>query len=131
MQLNNTIILPAGNQNSAKSLLSSLLAKDDILTVVVFGNDSLAAKVVEEADIRAEGNVAGIARKVAWMQDPGLIPFLNTLINDGPSFEVSNIDTNSQIGIALSMNNILMDVIPRNPEPDYIRMELAFINSGI
>ncbi len=130
MPLNNTIILPAGNQNSAQSILASFLVKDDILTVVVFGNDSLAAKVVEETDIRAEGNAAGIARKVVWMQDPDLIPFLNTLINDGPSFEISNIDANSHIGIALSMNHILMDVIPRNPEPDYIRMEMAFINSG-
>lgn len=130
MQLNNTIILPAGNPISAKILLTSLFAKDDILTVVVFGNDSLAAKAVEEADVRAEGNVAGIVRKVVWMQDPGLLPFIGTLINDGPTFLVNSINIHSHIGIAISMNHNLLDVIPRNPEPDYIRMELAFINAG-
>lgn len=130
MQLNNTTILTAGNPDSAKSLLKSHFAMNDILTVVVFGNGSLANKVVEQADIRAEGTIAGISRKVVWMQDPGLLSFLGTLINDGKSFTIESIDTNKHIGISISKDKYLMDIIPGNPEPDYIRIELAFINAG-
>lgn len=130
MQLNNTIILPAENPNSAKSLLSSHMAKTDILTVVIFGKDSLAEKTVEMADIRADGTVADIGRKVVWMMNTGMLPFLKSLISDGPDFKIESIDTDKHIGIALSMDKILLDVIPKDPEPDFIRMELAFINAG-
>ena len=130
MPLTNTIILPAGDAGLSKSRLTDLLKKNDILTVLIFGKDVSAENAVEKADVRANGTVSGIARKVAWMQDPGLLSFLKTLIADGPENTVDSIDTGIHIGIAISMDHKLMDVIPKNPDPDYIRMELAFINAG-
>lgn len=129
MDLRNTIILSANNSGSSNEL-TALLKKNDILTIVIFGNDSLAENIVEMADIRAEAIISGITRKVVWMQAPGLLPLLKTLIADGPDFDIDSINTNSNIGIAISMDNKLMDIIARDPEPDFIRMELAYINAG-
>lgn len=130
MALENTTILKAGEQDAAKDKLQLILQKADVLKVFIFGNDQSASDAAEKADVRAGAVVSGIGRIVVWMQDTGQVPLFKMLIKDGPDIPADTIDVNKHIGISLSLNNLLMDLILKNPEPDYIRMELAFINAG-
>ncbi len=129
MELKSTIILSVDNRGASQEL-TELLQKYDSLVIVIFGNDSLSESAIEMADIRAEGIVSGIVRKVVWMQDLALLPSLMALITDNADLYSDRIDPNYHIGIAISMENKLMDIIERDPEPDFIRMELAYINAG-
>ena len=132
MKLNNTIILPGDNIELSKSLLISLIKGQDVLTIVIFGSDQKSQDAVLKADIRADAIVSGIKRKVAWMQnqDDIMLKYLISLIEDGPKFKSSNITFKDHIGISISMTDKLMFIIPKNPEPDFIRMEKAFIKAG-
>lgn len=130
MELNNTIILPGDNPELSKKLLVSLVQKEDVVTIIIFGRDQKAQNAVQKADTRANAVVSGIRRKVAWMQDSGMIEFLKTLIKSGSEFNPTDISPNTHIGIAISMTDILNDLIPNDPSPDFIRMELAFIKAS-
>ena len=130
MQLNNTIILPGDNPELSAKLLRSLIEKQDVVTVVIFGRDAVAESAVQVADVRASALVAGIVRKVAWMQDTTMLGFLKTLITAGPGGDPNTVNTNDHIGIALSMTDVLMYIIPKTPAVDYIRMERAFIKAS-
>jgi hypothetical protein len=130
MKLDNTIILPEGNTDLSQRLLISLIEREDVVTVIIFGKDAKAEDAVQKADVRASSSPAGIERKVAWMQDTGLIDFFKTLIKQGAGGKPGDISLQKHIGVAISMTDILMDLIPINPAPDFIRMELAFINAS-
>ena len=127
MELNNTIILPGDNLELSKKLLNSLIQKEDVVTVIIFGKDAKAEAAIQKADVRASAIVSGIERKVAWMQDTGMLAYLKTLIKASADFNPNNIDLIQHIGVAVSMTDILMDIIEINPVPDFIRMELAFV----
>lgn len=129
MNLINTIILAEDNQES-RDKLTSLHQTDDFLVVVIFRKGPLVEKAVQAADIVAREIIAGISRKVVWMKDIAMLPFLMTLIADGPQFSTRQINADSHIGISLSMDHVLMDIIDRNPEANALRMEIAFINAG-
>ena len=130
MELNNTIILPGDNPELSKRLLTSLIQKEDVVSIIIFGRDARAEDAVQKADVRAGGTVAGIERKVAWMQDTGLMDFLKTIIRQGQGGNPNDINILKHIGIAISMTDILMDLIAISPPPDFIRMELAFMTAS-
>jgi len=130
MELNNTIILPGNNPELSKRLLISLIQKEDVVTVIIFGSDEKAEDAVQKADARASAVVAGIVRKVAWIQDVSLVDFLKKIINNGEGGNPDDINTDIHIGIAISMTDVIMFLIPIIPTPDYIRMERAFIKAS-
>ena len=130
MQLNNTIILPGDNPELSEKLLRSLIEKQDVVTVIIFGRDAVSEGAVQIADARASAVVAGITRKVAWMQDTKMLGLLKTLIKAGDSDDPDSINTDTHIGIAISMTDVLMYIIPKIPAVDYVRMEYAFIEAS-
>ena len=130
MELKNTITLKPDEPEKSKDQLRSLLTKTDLLKVIIFGMGKSSLNGVETADVRAGAVISGIGRKAVWMQDTNLLTFLKTVIKDGPELAVPDIDLTIHIGISLSLDNQLMDLIPEIPEPDYIRMELAYLNAG-
>jgi hypothetical protein len=130
MQLNNTIILPGDNPELSERLLRSLIEKQDVVTVIIFGRDAVSEDAVQKADLRASAVVAGVIRKVAWMQDTAMLGLLKTLITAGAGGDPNTISTDIHIGIAISMTDVLMAVIPKTPTVDYIRMERAFIKAS-
>lgn len=129
MELNNTIILPGDNTDLSKKLLTSLIQKEDVVAVIIFGRDAKAEDAVQKADVRASAIVSGITRKVAWMQDVTLLNFLQSLLQDG-SAKPSDINIGKHIGVAISMTDSIKDLIPINPAPDFIRMEIAFMTAS-
>jgi len=130
MELNNTIILPCDNDDLSKRLLTSLVQMEDVITVIIFGRDANAEDAVKKADVRGGAVVAGFERKIAWMQNTALLIFLSTLIKEGEGGRPDSINIQEHIGIAISLTDKLMDKIPLNPSPDFIRMELAFITAS-
>lgn len=130
MELNNTIILPGDNDTLSKQLLTSLIQKEDVVTVIIFGSDAKAEDAVQKADFRAGQVISGISRKVAWMQNPSLLTFLKTIIAPSSAPDPSGIDLTQYIGISISMTAILKDVIPIDPVPDFMRMEIAFLQAS-
>jgi hypothetical protein len=130
MILNNTIILPGDNPELSKKLLSSLIQKSDVLAIIIFGKDDASEAAVKKADVRAGAIVAGISRKVVWMQDTSIITYLKTIITAGEGGDPESINPNTHIGISISMTDILTWKIQRTPVPDYIKMEQAFIKAG-
>lgn len=131
MVLNKTIILPGDNFELSKRLMTSILIEEDVVAIVIFGKDAKAEDAVKKADLRAAKTVAGIERKVMWMQDAAQLSFLKTLINDSDTLSVENIDLKKHIGIAISLTDILRDLLPIKPAPDFLKMEASFIKASI
>jgi hypothetical protein len=129
MTLINTTILPVGDTTTSQNLLTGLL-NENVLLVVIFGNDTNAQKAVGIADINAKSVTAGISRKVAWMQDKSMLNLLTGALKPG-SIPTSNIDLSKHIGVSVSMADILMFLMPINPPPTDITMELAFIEADV
>ena len=130
MELNNTIILPGDNEALSKQLLTSLIQKEDVVTIIIFGRDDKSADAVQKADLRASATVSGISRKVAWMQNTALLDFLKTMIKPSTAFNPSSIDLTKHIGVSISMTDLLKDIVPINPVPDFMRMEIAFMQAS-
>ena len=130
MELNNTIILPGDNDELSKKLLTSLIQKEDVVTVIIFGRDDKSADAIQKADLRAGATVSGISRKVAWMQNILLLDFLKTIIKPSEALNLSSIDLTKHIGISVSMTDLLKDIIPIEPAPDFMRMEIAFMQAS-
>jgi hypothetical protein len=130
MLLNNTIILPGDNPGLSQKLLKALIDKQDILPVVIFGKDAAAEDAVQIADHCAGSPPAGITRKVAWMQDVTMLDYLKTLIKAGAGGQPGAINTDDHIGVAISLSDVLMSVIPKTPPVDFVTMEMAFIEAG-
>lgn len=130
MELNNTIILPGDNAELSQKLLMSLIQKEDVITVVIFGRDQQAEAAVQKADIRASAIVSGISRKVAWMQDVSLLGYLKTITKQSSKYKPDDINIGKHLGVAISMTDTIKDLIPLNPAPDFIRFEMAFMEAG-
>jgi hypothetical protein len=131
MMLDKTIILPADNSELSKKLLTSTLQNEQVIAIIIFGKDARAEDAANNANQRARKPVSGIERKVIWMQDPSnLMDFLKTLIKNGQGMNMNDIDLNKHIGIAVSISEILKDLIPSTPAPDSLKMETVFMKAS-
>lgn len=129
MALTNTSIIP-DNSSTSQNFLKSLLGTGNTLIIIIFGDDGTTQNAVQKADYRAGFPIAGIPRRVIWMRDTSMLGFLETLIADGPSYKVTNVDLSKQIGISISMSTLLAYTIPNSPAPDFLTMETAFVAAG-
>lgn len=129
MNLINTLILAEDNQES-RDKLTGLFQRNDILVLIIFGNDPSVNDIVGKADVIASQVIAGISRKVVWMQDLAMLSFLKKLITDGTAVKIDMIDPTIHVGLSISPDHILSFLIPKNPVPDNIRINLAFLNAG-
>lgn len=129
MALTNTLILEDDNQES-RDKLTDLLQRKDALILVILGNGPSVKSVVENADVIASQIIAGIFRKVVWMQNPQMLPFLNGKVHDGPQYKFEDIDPAVHIGFSFSLNHLLSYLMAKFPLPDNIRINLAFLKAG-
>lgn len=129
MNLINTLILAGDNQES-RDKLTGLFQRNDILVLIIFGNDPSVEDIVGRADIIASQVIAGISRKVVWMQDLAMLSFVKTLITDGTTIKVDMIDPTIHAGLSISPDHVLSFLIHKSPVPDNIHINLAFLNAG-
>lgn len=131
MILKKTVILPGDNLELSKRLITATLVEEDVVVVVIFGKDSNAEEAVKKADLRATKIVSGIERKVMWMTDVSQLGFLKSLLKDSDNYAVSSVDPQKHIGIAVTMTDVIRDILPITPAPDFIKLESSFIKASV
>ena len=129
MQLNNTTILPSDTPAAAEQLFKSLMQEQDVICVIVFGNDSKAQQAIKSADVRAAVAPAGFKRKAVWMTDTSLWSNLKKYVKNG-AIKVDDVDPSKLIALGISLTDKAESSVDTTKTPDFIVMELAFIQAG-
>lgn len=129
MILNNTIILPSDNKFLTRDLFQSLMQEQDVITILIFGNDEKSKKAVISADARANVAPGGFSRKAAWLLDRAMFPVIAEFINDG-DIAVDQIDPEETLALGISLTDLAMCLIPVSENPDFIKMEKIFLEAS-
>ena len=82
MPLNNTIILPSGDDNQAKTDFDNALQLDKV-TIIIFGDTPKANQAANKADALANGTHAGFERQVIWVKNNAQWDTLKSSIGNG------------------------------------------------
>lgn len=126
MQLNNTTVLPSDTPAIAEQLFKSLIEEQDVICVIVFGNNSVAQQAIKSADVRASVAPAGFKRRAVWMTDISLWSTLKTYVKSG-TIDVNTVDPSQLIALGISLTDKAESSVDTSKTPDFIIMELAFI----
>lgn len=129
MQLNNTTILPADSPATAEKLFKSLIQEQDVICLIVFGNDSVAEQAIQSADVRAAVAPAGFKRRAVWMTDSSLWTNLKGYVKDG-SIKVADVNPDNLIALGISLTDKAASSVDKSKTPDFIVMELAFVQAS-
>ncbi|GAB5527272.1 MAG: hypothetical protein Roseis2KO_51440 [Roseivirga sp.] len=129
MSLNNTITLSTTDPAQAEQTFKSLMEEKDVITVIVFGNTAVSQQAIKSADVRAGSAPAGFKRKAVWMQDTSLWNSVKQYVKDG-SIAVSSVDPANLIAIGVSLKDKIDAQVPTSKTPDFIVMELAFVQAS-
>lgn len=129
MTLNNTITLSSTDTAQAEQDFKSLMQEKDVISVIVFGNTAVSQQAIQSADMRASAAPAGFKRKAVWMQDTSLWTSLKQYVKDG-SVSVSSVDPSNLIAIGISLEDKIESEVPTTKTPDFIIMELAFVQAS-
>jgi hypothetical protein len=129
MELNHTTTLSATDAAQSEQLFKSVMAEDDLIKVIVFGNTDVSQQAIKSADVRAGAAPAGFKRRAIWMQDVSQWTTLKQHVKDG-SIAVNTIDPANFTAIGITMSNKLAAEVPSAKTPDFIIMELAFVKAS-
>jgi hypothetical protein len=129
MTLDRTIIIPGDNVALARKLFDAIVYKEDVLVVVVLGEGSKAMQAVQSADKRAKVVVAGFERKVAWIRNRDILKKEIAALKPGAA-DLSKEDMSKVLAFSISLDNTVMHIVHTNDEPNFLRMERAFLEAG-
>jgi len=129
MQLNHTITLSSTDAAQAEQLFKSLMEQADTIKIIVFGNTAVSQQAIQSADLRAGSAPAGFTRKAAWMQDPTQWDSLKQYVKNG-SIKVNSVSTSNLTAIGVSMSNKIESEVSTSKTPDFLIMELAFVQAS-
>ena len=124
MKLERTIIIPSEDITIAIDLFKSLVYEEDVLLLVVLGNDKNAREAVKRADLRAQAELEGFKRKVAWVLSKDL--FKATLFKEvdffveNPNFSLERID--EIVVLSISPDDAIKDVIKTDEKIGFLRV---------
>lgn len=133
MQLNRTIIISSEDSSIAKELYKNLVQEEDVILMVVLGNDEKAKKAAKYADARARVEIQGFKRKVAWVLNKTFFKeelYPEVSLDKGES-DFSIEKTDEIVAFSVSLSDTIKDVIMVNEKIDFSRIELAFLEAGI
>lgn len=129
MTLNNTITLSSTDSAQAEQAFKSLMQEKDVITVLVFGNTAVSQQAIQSADVRAGSAPAGFKRKAVWMQNTSQWDTLKKYVKSG-SIAVSSVDPAKLTAIGISLSDKVDSEVPNTKTPDFIVMELAFVQAS-
>lgn len=129
MKLDRTVIIPSTDIPLAQQLLKSLIYDEDVLVVVVLGDDEVSKSAVQYADKRAKAVVAGFERKVAWILSKTILEKEIKQITPGIK-DVSKEDLSNVVAFSVSLDNKVADIVYTKDEISFSRMEIAFLEAG-
>lgn len=129
MDLNNTTVLPSDKPDEAEQLFKSLMAEQDVVCLIVFGNDATAEQAIQSANLRAAVAPAGFKRRAVWMADTNQWSNLKRYVKNG-AIKVDEVDPDNLIALGVSLKDKAESLIDRSKTPDFIVMELAFVQAS-
>ena len=129
MQLDNTTVLPADDPDQAEQLFKSLMSKSNVVYLIIFGNTSVSEQAIQSANVRAGVAPAGFTRHAVWMQDSSQWSTLKQYVKSG-AISVDSVDPSKIIALGTSLKNKAQSSIPTSKTPDFITMELAFVQAS-
>ena len=129
MDLNNTTVLPSDKPDEAEQLFKSLMAEQDVVCLIVFGNDATAEQAIQSANLRAAVAPAGFKRRAVWMADTNQWSNLKRYVKNG-AIKVDEVDPDNLIALGVSLKDKAESLVDRSKTPDFIVMELAFVQAS-
>lgn len=129
MKLDHTVIMPTKNRSLAQALFNSLIYEEDVLVMVVLGEDEIATLAVKYADKRANAVVAGFERKVAWIRDRNILKKEIKALPAG-SQDISKENLSNVIAFSVSLSNKVAEIIHTGETIDYVSIDHAFLKAG-
>lgn len=129
MKLDKTVIIPTTDIALAKTLFNSLIYEEDVLVVVVLGEDDKSTTAVQFADKRAKAVVAGFERKVAWIRNRDILKSEINKIEAGIK-DISQEDLLKVVAFSVSLSNKIADIIYTEDIIDFVRLDRAFLKAG-
>ena len=129
MTLDRTIIIPSDDSQLAQKLFRALVYDEDVLVVVVLGDDDTSAQAVKCADRRAKVVIGGFERKVAWIRDRAILADEIKQLQAG-TVDSSKEDLTKVVAFSISLKNTVMDVVRMGDDINFLQMEMAFLEAG-
>ena len=126
MDLKLTTILPAGDDKQASLILNNLINEQDLVLFIQSGSGKWSEDLVQKADQVAITRKE--IRRVVWIKNPdGVKPIITSLIDN------SGVDNaliaEPDFAITLSMAGKICDVIRNAEQPDFVRINDAFLKA--
>lgn len=130
MQLDKTVIIPTTNNELAKKLFDSLIYEEDVIVVVILGENDISINAVQLADKKAKPVVNGFSRKVCWVRDVNSV--LTEINKLKPGFaDLSKEDLSKVIAFSISLDNKVAMVLHNDEEIDYTSIEQMYLKAGV
>lgn len=126
MELNNTIIIPTDNKELAQQLFKSVIYDEDVLVLVVLGEDENVTDVVKKADKLAQLVTQGRKRKVIWIRKPDILKDEIKSVNIGGGTNFTSEDVLNAVAFSISLGDEIMDIIKRGEYISFIRVDVSF-----
>lgn len=126
MELNNTIIMPTDNDDLAQQLFKSVVYDEDVLVLVVLGEDEKATGVVKKADKLAQMVTQGRKRKVIWIRKPDVLKDEIQAVKVGEGKDFTAEDVLKALAFSISLGDEVMDIIKQDDYTSFIRIDTCF-----
>lgn len=125
MQLEKTVIIPTDDKNLAQELFKSVIYDEDVLVVVVLGDDEEAKEAAKKADKVALWDIQGRKRKVLWVRNKELLKNEIEAVEIGDA-GISKEDLYNAVAFSISLGDVVADIIKKGDKISLLRMDLAF-----
>lgn len=129
MTLERTTIIPTEDQQQAQELFQNAIGEEDMLVMVVLGDDETANTAVNVADRVADTVIAGFGRKVVWIKDKMFLEEEIIALEAG-AVDISNEDLSGIAAFTLSLDKTVMYIIRTADDDIELRVERAFLAAG-
>ena len=126
MELNNTIIIPTDNKELAQQLFKSAIYDEDVLVMVVLGEDENAKGVVKKADKLAQLVTQGRKRKVIWIRKPDVLKDEIQAVKIGEGKDFTSEDVLNAVAFSISLADEVADIIKQDEYISFIRVDVSF-----
>jgi aminoglycoside N3'-acetyltransferase len=130
MQLERTVIIPTTNADLAVQLFKNVIYNEDVLVLVVLGEDADSTTAVQYADKRAKAVVQGFERKVCWVRNVSTVENEVRKLKPG-SADIAHENLSNVLAFSVTLDNKVAAVLHRGDEISYAAMEKAFLKAGI
>lgn len=133
--LKNTTVITADEAEALK-LFSSAITEENVLTVVVLGNDDKRKNLVERADTRAGIDILGYKGRVIWIHDPTVLNNEIKMLKpgkdkDGNVIDISNVDLTEVVAFSVSRNKTVKCIIRDTDLIDAFTPNVLFSNASL